>query len=62
MPVVNETGATNRYDKSIGLVPARWINGRTMDLDANNTFLESVGLELVRAKRRQKWLVMEHVH
>jgi uncharacterized protein (TIGR03435 family) len=62
MPVIDETGATNRYDRSIGRVPARWVNGRTTDLGANNTFLESFGLELVWAKRPQEWLVMEHVH
>jgi hypothetical protein len=61
-PVIDESGATNRYDRSLGLVPARWVNGRTTDLDANNTFLESFGLELVRAKRPQEWLVMEQVH
>src|ERR1017187_1198427 len=60
-PVVDETGATNRYDRSIGLVQARWVNGRDTDLDANSTFLQSFGLELVRAKRPQEWLVMEHV-
>jgi uncharacterized protein (TIGR03435 family) len=62
MPVVDETGATNRYDRNMGLVPARWVNGRTTDLDANSTFLQSFGLELVQAKRSQEWLVMEHVH
>jgi uncharacterized protein (TIGR03435 family) len=59
-PVINETGATNRYDKSAELVPARWVNGRTTDLDANNAFLRSFGLELISAKRPQEWLVMEH--
>ena len=61
-PVIDETGATNRYDRNMGLVPARWVNGRTTDLDANSTFLQSFGLELVRARRPQEWLVMEYVH
>lgn len=58
-PVIDETGATNRFDKNVEQVPARWVNGRTTDLDANNKFLESFGLELVPAKRAQEWLVME---
>ena len=62
MPVVDETGATNRYDRNMVMVPARWVNGRTTDLDANSTFLQSFGLELVQAKRPQEWLVMENVH
>jgi uncharacterized protein (TIGR03435 family) len=61
-PVIDETGATNRYDRSLELVPARWVNGRTTDLEANNDFLAAFGLELVPAKRAQEWLVMEHVH
>ena len=59
LPVIDETGATNRYDKALENVPARWINGRTTDLDANNQFLHQYGLELVSAKRAQEWLVME---
>jgi uncharacterized protein (TIGR03435 family) len=58
-PVIDETGATNRYDKTIGEVPARWINGRSTDLDFNNQFLATVGLELVAANRPQKWLLMD---
>jgi len=58
-PVIDETGATNRYDKSLDLVPTRWVNGRTTDLDANNIFLATFGLELVPARRPQEWLVME---
>ncbi len=61
-PVIDETGLSNRFDKTIGDVPARWINGRTTDLDANNRFLETVGLQLVAAKRPQEWLVMGRVH
>ena len=61
LPVIDETGATNRYDKNLELVPARWVNGRTTDLDANNQFLASYGLELVPTKRAQAWLVMERV-
>lgn len=61
-PVIDETGATNRYDKSIEHVPSRWVNGRTTDLDANNKFLEQFGLELVSARRQQEWLVMEQKH
>ena len=58
-PVIDETGATNRYDKTIGDVPARWINGRSTDLEFNNQFLATVGLELVAASRPQEWLVMD---
>jgi uncharacterized protein (TIGR03435 family) len=58
-PVIDETGATNRYDQSIGQVPARWVNGRTTDLVVNNKFLASFGLELVPAKRPQEWLVLD---
>ena len=58
-PVIDETGATNRYDKTIGDVPSRWINGRSTDLDFNNQFLATVGLELVATNRLQEWLVME---
>ena len=58
-PVLDETGATNRYDKTIGEVPARWVNGRSTDLDFNNQFLATLGLELVAAKRPQEWLVMD---
>ncbi len=60
-PVIDETGATNRYDNVIGLVPARWVNGRTTDLGTNNAFLARHGLELVRANRPQEWLVMDRV-
>jgi hypothetical protein len=49
----------NRYDKTIGDVPSRWINGRSTDLDFNNQFLATVGLELVATKRPQKWLLMD---
>lgn len=58
-PVIDETGATNRYDKAIGEVPSRWVNGRTTDLDANNEFLTQYGLELVSTNCPQKWLVMD---
>ena len=58
-PVINETGATNRYDKSIGEVPARWVNGRSTDLDFNNQFLATVGMELVPANRPQEWLRLD---
>jgi len=58
-PVIDETGATNRYDKTIGEVPARWVNGRSTDLDFNNQFLATVGLELVAANRPQEWLVLD---
>jgi hypothetical protein len=58
-PVIDETGATNRYDKAIGEVPSRWINGRSTDLDFNNQFLATVGLELVATNRPQEWLVMD---
>ena len=58
-PVINETGATNRYDKSIGEVPARWVNGRSTDLDFNNQFLTTVGMELVPANRPQEWLLLD---
>jgi len=58
-PVVDETGATGRFDKKIGEVPARWVNGRTTDLAANNNFLATFGLELVPATRPQKWLVLD---
>jgi uncharacterized protein (TIGR03435 family) len=58
-PVIDETGATNRYDKTIGDVPSRWINGRSTDLDFNNQFLATVGLELVASNRPQEWLVMD---
>jgi uncharacterized protein (TIGR03435 family) len=58
-PVIDETGATNRYDKTIGDVPSRWVNGRSTDLRFNNEFLATVGLELVTASRPQEWLVMD---
>jgi hypothetical protein len=58
-PVIDETGATNRYDKTIGDVPSRWINGRSTDLDFNNQFLATVGLELVATNRPQEWLLMD---
>ena len=58
-PVIDETGATNRYDKTIGDVPSRWVNGRSTDLDFNNQFLATVGLELVATNRPQEWLLMD---
>jgi len=58
-PVINETGATNRYDKTIGEVPSRWVNGRSTDLDFNNQFLATVGLELVATNRPQQWLLLD---
>ena len=58
-PVLDETGATNRYDKTIGEVPARWVNGRSTDLDFNNQFLATIGMELVAARRSQEWLLLE---
>jgi uncharacterized protein (TIGR03435 family) len=58
-PVIDETGMTNRYDKTIGDVPSRWINGRSTDLDFNNQFLATVGLELVATNRPQEWLLMD---
>ena len=58
-PVIDETGATNRYDKTIGDVPSRWVNGRSTDLDFNNQFLATVGLERVATRRPQEWLVMD---
>jgi Protein of unknown function (DUF3592)/Protein of unknown function (DUF3738) len=58
-PVIDETGATNCYDKTIGDVPSRWINGRSIDLDFNNQFLATVGLELVATNRPQEWLLMD---
>ena len=58
-PVIDETGATNRYDKTIGNVPSRWVNGRSTDLDFNNQFLATFGLELVATNRPQEWLVMD---
>lgn len=58
-PVIDETGATNRYDKTIGDVPSRWINGRSTDLEFNNQFLATVGLELVATNRSQEWLVID---
>jgi uncharacterized protein (TIGR03435 family) len=58
-PVIDETGTTNRYDKTIGDVPSRWVNGRSTDLDFNNQFLATVGLELVATKRPQEWLLMD---
>ena len=57
-PVIDETGATNRYDKTIGDVPSRWVNGRSTDLEVNNEFLATVGLELVATSRPQEWLLM----
>ena len=59
MPVINETGATSRYDKSLENVPSRWVNGRTTNLDANNKFLAEFGLELIATNRTQKWLVLD---
>jgi hypothetical protein len=58
-PVIDETGATNRYDKTIEDVPSRWVNGRSTDLDFNNQFLATIGLELVATKRSQEWLLMD---
>jgi uncharacterized protein (TIGR03435 family) len=60
LPVIDETGATDRYDKALEEVPARWVNGRTTDLVANNQFLAPFGLELVRARRSQEWLQLDH--
>ncbi len=57
-PVVDETGATDRFDKSVGEVPARWVNGRTTDLGANNEFLAGFGLELVSTNQPQEWLLL----
>jgi len=62
LPVIDETGATNRYDKTLELVPARWVNGRTIDLTTNNTFLAQYGLELVPTNQPQEWLVMEKIN
>ena len=62
LPVIDETGATNRYEKALELVPARWVNGRTTDLVANNKYLASFGLELVSAKRSQDWLLMDQAN
>ena len=58
-PVIDETGATNRYDKTIGDVPSRWVTARSTDLDFNNQFLATVGLELVASSRPQEWLLMD---
>ncbi len=58
-PVIDETGATNRYDKTIGDVPSRWVNGRSTDLEFNNQFLAGYGLELIATNRPQEWLVMD---
>lgn len=58
-PVLDETGATNRYAQTIGEVPSRWVNGRSTDLDFNNQFLATVGLELVATHRPQVWLIMD---
>jgi hypothetical protein len=58
-PVLDETGATDRYDKTIGEVPARWVNGRSTDLDYNNQFLATIGLELTPANRPQEWLLLD---
>jgi hypothetical protein len=61
IPVIDETGATNRYDRAMQEMPSRWVNGRTTDLDANNRFLAPFGLELVPDKRPQEWLAMDPV-
>jgi len=58
-PVIDETAATNRYDKAIGNVPSRWVNGRSTDLEFNNQFLATVGLQLIATNRPQKWLVID---
>jgi hypothetical protein len=58
-PVIDETGATNRYDKNLELVPARWFSGHNIDVNANNTFLAAYGLELVPATRPQAWLMLD---
>ncbi len=58
-PVIDETGATNRYDKTIGDVPSRWVTGRSTDLEFNNQFLATVGLELIATNRPQEWLLMD---
>ena len=58
-PVVDETRATDRYDKSIGEVPARWVTGRTTDLATNNQFLAQFGLELIATNHPQEWLALD---
>jgi hypothetical protein len=58
-PVLDETGMTNRYDREIELIPAAYIPGRTLDLDANNAFLARYGLELVRTNEAMEWLALD---
>ena len=58
-PVMDETGATKRYDKSLELVPSRWANGRTTDLSANNQFLAGYGLELVVTNQSTEQLILD---
>jgi hypothetical protein len=53
------TGPVSDRNARIGLVPSRWINGRSTDLDFNNQFLATVGLELVATNRSQEWLLMD---
>jgi tRNA A-37 threonylcarbamoyl transferase component Bud32 len=60
-PVIDETGATNRYERRIASIPAAYTPGRTLDLDANNQFLAGYGLKLVPSHRRMDWLVLDHV-
>jgi hypothetical protein len=59
LPVLDKTGAVGRFDKKMELVPARWVNGRTTDLEENNKFLATYGLELVPGRLAQEWLVLE---
>ncbi len=59
-PVEDQTGTVKRYDNKIGEVPARWVNGRTTDLDANNVFLNQYGLELVPNNKSIERLVLDH--
>ena len=61
-PVIDETGATNRYERRIALIPAAYVPGRTLDLDANNQFLAQFGLKLVPSHRRMEWLALDRTN
>jgi hypothetical protein len=37
------------------------VNDRTTNLDANNEFLATFGLELISEERPQEWLVMDEI-
>jgi hypothetical protein len=56
---LDETGLTNRFDKTLGLIPAAYVPNRTKELEPNTAFLAQFGLELVPARQSIEWLILE---